>query len=222
MCMSTSAADRPLRRDAVRNRARILEAAGRLFAERGLGATLNDVAHYAGVGVGTVYRHFPDKDELIETLFETRVDELVAIGETGLADPDPWHGLVWTIERNLELQATDRGLSQLIHDSPQGLERIVRVRERLLPIGRGLIRRAQAAGAVRADIETGDLPIIQLMITLVLDASRDVDPELWRRYLALLLRGIATHPGDLPELPHPAPSPDAVDRVMTARPARRR
>jgi hypothetical protein len=139
-----------------------------------------------------------------------------------LADPDPWHGLVWTIERNLELQATDRGLSQLVHDSPQGLERIVRVRERLLPIGRDLIVRAQAAGAVRADIETGDLPIIQLMVSLVLEASHDVDPELWRRYLALALRGIATHPEDLPALPGPAPTPEAIDRVMTARPARRR
>lgn len=220
--MSTSAADRPLRRDAVRNRARILEAAGELFAERGLGATLNDLAHHAGLGVGTVYRHFPDKDGLIETLFQARVDELVAIGEACLADPDPWHGLVCALERNLELQAADRGLSELVRDSPMGLDRVIRVRERLLPIGEQLIRRAQAAGSVRTDIDTGDLPVIQLMVSLVQDASRDVDPSLWRRYLALALRGIATHPEDLPALPGPALIPEAVDRVMSARPPRRR
>ena len=220
--MTTSAADRPLRRDAARNRERILEAAGELFAERGLGATLNDVAHHAGVGVGTVYRHFPDKDELIETLFQARVDALVAIGEAGLADPDPWHGLVSALEANLELQATDRGLRQLVQDSPRSLERVVRVRDRLLPIGRELIARAQAAGAVRPDIDTGDLPIVQLMIGTAIDAGRDVAPTLWRRYLAIFLRGIAAHPDDLPALPGHAPSVDQVDRIMTAVPPQHR
>ncbi len=216
--MPASAADRPLRADAARNRTRILAAAGALFAERGLGATLNDVAHHAGVGVGTVYRHFPDKDELIETLFQARVDELVAIGEAGLADPDSWHGLVTTLERNLELQAADRGLRQLVHDSPQSLERAIRVRERMLPIAGELVRQAQAAGAVRADVDTADLVIAQLMIGTAIDAGREVAPTLWRRYLAIFLRGITTRPDDLPELPDRAPSPEQLDQIMTAVP----
>jgi AcrR family transcriptional regulator len=78
---STETRDRPLRKDAERNRRRILDAARELFAERGLGVTLNDIAHHAGVGVGTVYRRFPDKSRLIEELFEQQIGELVALME---------------------------------------------------------------------------------------------------------------------------------------------
>jgi AcrR family transcriptional regulator len=220
--MSTSAADRPMRADAVRNRVKILEAASDLFATDGLGATLNDIARHAGVGVGTVYRHFPDREELIETLLQVRVDRLVALGEAGLADPDPWHGLVTAMERGLELQANDRGLRELVHDSPAGLERLVRVRERLQPVIREMIDRAKAAGALRPDIDTSDILVLQLMVVSVIDASRDVDPNVWRRYLALMLRGIATAPDDLPPLPPTVLSLDEIDRVMTAATPQRR
>ena len=83
-----SPTDQPLRKDAERNRQRILDAARELFAERGLGVTLNDVAHHAGVGVGTVYRRFPDKELLIDTLFQEQLDEWARIYEEGLDDPD--------------------------------------------------------------------------------------------------------------------------------------
>ena len=212
---AAGAVDRPLRKDAVRNRTRILEAAGELFAERGLGATLNDVAHHAGVGVGTVYRHFPDKTELIETLFQARVDELVAIGEQGLADPDPWHGLVTSLERVLEHQACDRGLHELVFDSPESVERVTRVRSRMLPLGAALVRRAQEAGAVRPDLEPTDLAIAQLMVGAVLDASRDVEPDLWRRYLAIVLRGISTRPDEPGPLEGTPLTPAQVDEVMS-------
>src|SRR5437763_16612288 len=89
--MST-AVERPLRKDAERNRQRILDAAAELFTQRGLGVTLNDIAHHADVGVGTVYRRFPDKELLIDALFEDRVEEFVVLAEESLADPDPWHG----------------------------------------------------------------------------------------------------------------------------------
>jgi AcrR family transcriptional regulator len=214
--MTVPVSHRPLRRDAARNRAQILETAGELFADRGLGVSLNDIAHHAGVGVGTVYRHFPDKDRLIETLLETRVDEMVATGEACLADPDPWRGLVCSLEHSLELQATNRGLRELIQDTPAGLERVSRVRDRLLPIGTELLARAQAAGAVRPDLSPADLPLIQLMLGSVIEAGRNVDPTLWRRYLGLLLRGLATHPEDLPPLPDTGLGPDSVDRVLTA------
>ena len=79
--------ERPLRRDAERNRQRILEAARELFAERGLGVTLNDIAHHAGVGVGTVYRRFPDKAQLIDGLFEQRLEEFVELMNAVLGAP---------------------------------------------------------------------------------------------------------------------------------------
>ena len=97
-----------LRRDAERNRQLILNAARELFAERGLGVTLNDVAHYAGLGVGTVYRRFPDKGQLIDALFEQRLEEIVRMLNDCLADPDPWHALTDFLERVLDKQAKDR------------------------------------------------------------------------------------------------------------------
>src|SRR5947209_3658036 len=94
--------ERPLRKDAERNRQLILDAARELFAERGLGVTLNDVAHYAGLGVGTVYRRFPDKALLIDALFEQRLEEIIHMLKESLNDPDPWHGLTAFLERVLD------------------------------------------------------------------------------------------------------------------------
>src|SRR5437763_16995374 len=91
--MST-AVERPLRKDAERNRRRILDAAAELFSERGLGVTLNDVAHHADVGVGTVYRRFPNKQLLIDALFEDRFADIVQLAQDGLDNPNPWQGLV--------------------------------------------------------------------------------------------------------------------------------
>src|SRR3954451_8548625 len=103
--MTVPETPRPLRKDAERNRQRILDAARELFAERGLQATLDDVAHRAGVGVGTVYRRFPDKEQLIDALFESRLDQMAALAEDGLTDADSWRGLVTFLEGVLSLQA---------------------------------------------------------------------------------------------------------------------
>src|SRR5262249_49101238 len=107
-------AARPLRRDAERNRQRILQAAAEVFTEQGLRATLDDVADRAGVGVGTVYRRFPDKEALVEALFTERLDKLVGFAEQALADPDPWAGLVDLLERAATIMAGDRGLRQIL------------------------------------------------------------------------------------------------------------
>ena len=213
--MAIETSGKPLRRDAARNRERILAAAGDLFAQRGLGATLNDVAHHAGVGVGTVYRHFPNKSELIETLFRERVDEMVSIGEAGLADPDPWHGLITSMRLAMELQASDRGLHELVNEVPESLERVVHVRSRMLPIATELVRRAQDTGAVRPDVDPTDVVIAQLMVGAVLDASRGTSPELWRRYFDLLLRGLAAHPEQLGPLGSPPLAEPQLDAVMS-------
>src|SRR3954470_8632559 len=102
--------ERPLRRDAERNRRRILRAAGEVFAERGLGVTMDDIAERADVGVGTVYRRFPEKELLVEALFEDRVEELVSLAQQALAEADPWEALVGFLERGQALQASNRGL----------------------------------------------------------------------------------------------------------------
>src|SRR3954451_19976695 len=120
MSSASELSDRPLRRDAERNRQRILAAAGELFTERGLRVTLDDIAHHAGVGVGTVYRRFPDKELLIDALFEQRLEAMRANAEQALADPDPWDGLRLFCERGGELQAHARALRELLACSAHG------------------------------------------------------------------------------------------------------
>jgi AcrR family transcriptional regulator len=207
---------KPLRVDAERNRQRILDAARELFAERGLGVTLNDIAHHAGVGVGTVYRRFPDKKQLIDDLFEQRIEDLVGFMDEAVADPDPWHGITVFLERALELQASDRGVKELLTGMPDGLERLSRIRDRLFPLGAQVVRRAHESGQLRQDIEPQDLPIIQLMITTLIDAALDVDPDLWRRYLQIVLRGLAAQPELEPPLEQLALRVGDVARVMSA------
>ncbi|HYB24404.1 MAG TPA: helix-turn-helix domain-containing protein, partial [Solirubrobacteraceae bacterium] len=155
----SATAERPLRKDAERNRQRILDAAAELFAQRGLGVTLNDIAHHADVGVGTVYRRFPDKEQLIDALFEERVEEMLTLAEQSLQDPDPWHGLVSFLERLLEHQARDQGLKQLLLGTPQGCARVGGVRDRMLPVVTALVTRARDAGQLRADVQGEDLAV---------------------------------------------------------------
>ncbi len=208
-------ADRPLRRDAERNRQRILNAARELFAERGLGVTLNDIAHHAGVGVGTVYRRFPDKDRLIEALFEHAVEEVVGYAEDAIKEPDPWIGLASFLERSLELQASDQGLKELLLGLPDGMRQIERIRNRMIPLMTGLVQRAQAAGQVRSDFAPQDIPILQMMLGTVVDVSRDAQPDLWRRYLTLVLDGMradGSRPGELGAPPVPV---ERIPEVMS-------
>lgn len=208
--------ERPLRKDAARNRQRILDAAYELFAQRGLSVTLNDIAHYAGVGVGTVYRHFPDRDQLIDGLFEQRLDEIAGLLQAALEDPDPWQALTGFLERTLAIQAQDRGLRELILGAAGGFERLARARARLYPVGALLIDRARAAGALRDDVEPQDLQLVQLMLSSVIDVSHDVAPELWRRYLAIVLHGLRAEPGAPERLPLAPPPADRVDQMMAA------
>jgi len=212
----TQTAGRALRKDAERNRRRILDAARELFAEQGLGVTLNDVAHHARVGVGTVYRRFPDKAHLLDELFEEQVGELVMLMEDGLADPDPWRGLTGYLTRNLELQARDRAFREIVLGTPEGAERIGHVRERMFPLGSRLVQRAKDAGALRADFEAQDLAILVMMLTAVVDASSDVAPELWRRYLEVVIQGMRAKPRPPDDIPTPPVTPEQVPQVLAA------
>jgi AcrR family transcriptional regulator len=175
-----------------------------------------DIAHYAGVGVGTVYRHFPDREQLIDGLFEQRIDEIAVLMQAGLEDPDPWRGLTGFLERNLELQAKDRGLRELILGAAGGFDRLSRARARLYPVGAQLLARAQEAGVLRADVEPQDLPLLQLMLSGVIDVSHDVAPDLWRRYLAIVLRGLRADPRAPDPLPAEPPPFEQVDQMLAA------
>lgn len=194
--MSTKS--RPLRADAERNRRLLLDAARELFAKRGLHVSLDDVAKRAGVGVGTAYRRFSSRSELIEALFDERLDQMVALAEGCLEIEDPWTGLVAFIERTAELQTSDRGLKEILLGSAEGQEKIKEVRERMRPLGERLVRRAQEAGALRPDFAPQDLPMIQIMLGAISDAAQSVEPGIWRRYLALILIGLRAEPEPAP------------------------
>ena len=211
----TTGAGRPLRRDAERNRQRILAAAADAFAEGGLAVTMDEIARRAGVGVGTVYRRFPDKELLIEALFEQRIDELVALAEAARDDPDPFAGLVRFFETFLAVQAADRGLKEVVLGTARGAGRAARARERIGPIVRHLLARACEAGDVRPDVAASDLALIQFMLGAVIDFTHDVAPETWRRMLAIMLDGLRACEAQTP-LPAPALDERRLDRAMDA------
>jgi AcrR family transcriptional regulator len=213
-----SALDRPLRRDASRNRERILAAARELFAERGLEVTMDEIARHAGVGVGTVYRRFSQRGQIIDALFEQRMEDYLTLAEASLADPDPWHGLVEFFEQGLAMQAADRGLKEMLAGRGHGGESGARVRAQVLPMVEKLVVRAQEAGVLRPDIGALDVPMVSLMIGQVIDFSHEVAPELWRRYLALLLDGLRSDRSPLPLAPLEPAQLDAA--IATLHPTR--
>lgn len=179
-----------MRRDAERNRRRILAAARKLIAGRGLGVGYEEIAREADVGVGTVYRRFPTRDGLFYELFHDRVDAVVEIAEEALAVEDPWEGLCQFMRRDFEMQASDRGLREFMLGRADSTELRRRAGERIQPLVAELVERARAAGRLRADVGQGDVEVILAMLGGLIDASLHVDPDLWRRYLALVLNGI--------------------------------
>jgi AcrR family transcriptional regulator len=213
---------RPLRADAARNRARLLAAARAVFAERGLDATMDEVARRAGVGVGTAYRRFRNRDELIAALFEERLDEFMTVLDEALADPDPWSALTHFLERSMRMQSEDRGFRDLLMQSAEGRERMRRFRERIRPLVEELVRRAQDAGVLRGDVDGRDVLLVSLMVGAVADFASEVEPDLWQRSLGLLLDGLAARRDGATPLPVGPLSVERADRAMAAwRPGRR-
>ena len=206
--------DRPLlRRDAERNRRRILAAARKLIAERGLGVGYEEIAREAEVGVGTVYRRFPTRDGLFHELFHDRVDAVVGILEEALAVEDSWEGLCQFMRRDFELQAADRGLREFMLGRADSAELRQGSRERIQPLVTELVERARAAGRLREGVGRGDIEIILAMVGGLMDASLHVEPELWRRYLAIVLDGIQSGSRH-DEIPGESPARPETERIL--------
>jgi AcrR family transcriptional regulator len=181
---------RRLRADAVRNRARVLEAARAAFAEHGADAQMEDVARRAGVGVGTVYRHFPTKQALVEALIEERFDRTIAfVRELVDEEGDPWRAIVSCFEYCAATQERDRAWAAVLALMAGGIgamgPREHQMRE-LLALEEQLIARARAAGVVREDLTAADLPALFCGLASVVHAG----DRNWRRYLDLLLDGL--------------------------------
>jgi len=206
---------RPLRRDAERNRQRILAAAAEVFAQHGLDVSLDEVARQAGVGVGTVYRRFADKEDLVQALFTQRIDDLAARAESALGEPDPWKALISYIEQMAEAMSGDAGLRQLLLFSPYPGERTCYARQKFAPLVGALVERAQATGQARADLEGTDLPFMILMLTTAADYAQDVSPRIWSRYLTFLIDGISARRDGTTPLPAPPLLPAEMETIMS-------
>jgi len=198
--------ERPLRADAARNRELILHTAAEVFAEHGLDAGYDEIARRAGIGVGTVYRRFPERAELVQALFESRIQEIIALAEEAAQNPDAFDGLAWFLERALEDQVADRGLKEVMSQSISADDHRTIGRERLGPVIDVLLDRAQADGTLRPDVAASDMGM-QLM--LISSMTTPAQPDLWRRYLALFLDGLRARP-DLVPLPLSAPPDEAL------------
>lgn len=201
------------RKDSVRNRARLVEAAREVFAQRGFGATLDDIARHAGVGVGTAYRHFSNKQALAAVVLADATEQIAADAREALAIDDPWQGLETFFERNAARQAEDRGLYERL----TGLgdpSRQDQIWPGIVADATLLLERAQQAGLVRADAAPQDIAAIFALLGPAYEMTRDVSPDLWRRYLALILDGLRAT--DRPALPVPPPPAEALDTILKA------
>ncbi len=213
---------RPLRRDAERNRRRILAAAAEVFNERGLDVSLDEIARHAGVGVGTVYRRFSTKEELVEALFMDRLNAVAAIADQALGTPDPWSGLVSFMERMAEIMAGDLGLRQILMFATYGRDLVTVARERNAPLVERLVERAQAAGQLRGDLRQTDIVFIVFVLTEAAQLAQAASPDIWRRYLTLILDGMRPGREGTTPLPVGALLPGEMEKSMRQAAPRRR
>ena len=214
MSTQPTTAEKPLRKDAERNRQRIMEAARDLFAKRGLEVTMDDIADHAGVGVGTVYRRFADRELLIDALFEDSFERMLTLAEDSLQIEDPWEGFVHFLEGALEMQASNRGLKGLLFSTAHGRERVAEARARITPVASQVLRRAQKAGVVRRDITDTDMPLLSLSLGTANDFAGHIEPEIWRRYLGILLDGLRVRRDAPSRLPVEPMEEKELDRAM--------
>jgi AcrR family transcriptional regulator len=195
-------AARPLRADAERNRQRIIEAAKALFAERGVDVSVEDIAAAAGVGIGTFYRRFPDRESLVEAVFATKLEGIVAVARDALEIEDPWQAFRTFVMTVARMHARNRGLKTVTLSSDRGHEQVAAFRAAIGPLAEQLIERAKAAGALRQDVTTFDIPMIYQAVGAIADRTRDVAPDYFERTLTLLVDGLAQE-----RTPTPMPAP---------------
>lgn len=208
----SSTCPRPLRRDAQRNRDALLTAARDAFAEHGLEAPLEQVAKGAGVAIGTLYRHFPTRLDLVQAIFAEKLQAWLMAAERAAAMDDAWEGFCLYLETTCELQADDRGFNDLTSMRLPVSGCLEGTQNRILELGVRIVARAQEQGAVRADITHQDLAFVIWSHSRVTEATRGIAPRAWRRHLYLLLdafRADRAHP-----LPEPPLTHDELYRAM--------
>jgi AcrR family transcriptional regulator len=189
-----------LRADALRNRARLVEAAAALFVERGPEVSMEEIARRAGVGVGTLYRRFPDRDALVRAVAMESFHRVVASARAASGEPDGWSG----IRRFVRAAVADLRLSTWLslwfartwaemRLDPEQQE----LRAELLGLLDGLVRRAQQEGAMRPEAGVGDLTVLLALVLRPLPGELEaVTERLVERHVAVVLDGLRSRPGE--------------------------
>jgi AcrR family transcriptional regulator len=178
------------RADARRNRKRILAAAREQFAEHGIDVHMERIARAAGVGIGTVYRHFPTKKDLLQALADERFAGFAETATDSLRDPDPWRGFCELMRECGRVTATDRALSEAMDQLPD-LCAASAEKVRLQELAGELIERAKASGAMRPEFTTDDIPSLMRGLARATAAQPSGPPAIsWQRYLEIMLAGL--------------------------------
>ncbi|MEV4422233.1 TetR/AcrR family transcriptional regulator [Patulibacter sp. NPDC049589] len=210
--MSTEApesVERPMRADALRNRERVLAAAQEAFAEGGPDVAVAEIARRAGVGAGTLFRHFPTKQDLMLAVLDATFAGVVTAIDDALAMDDPWDALVQVLTATAEVQARDRTFLSAVGPELFGDEHFVRRNEAMMDGIAELLQRAQKSGVVRDDLAAEDLPFLLAALGGATEHCGGgnidgVSADLWRRYLGIVLDGL--RPAGAHPLPIPAPT----------------
>ena len=188
----TSRAQRPAlktRADAARNRRRVLDAATLVFAEKGPAATLNDVARAAGVGIGTIYRKFPDKEALLDALFDDKIDTVMTVALDAARIADAGAAFRTYLLGMIEVHSADRSLATVLF-APNRVERFPPdLAAQLASTADRIIANAVAAGELRAGFTRQDTTVLAVMVRAIATATREVDPDVWRRYAQIVVDG---------------------------------
>jgi AcrR family transcriptional regulator len=196
---------RPMRRDALKNRERLLAAAGQVFEDKGLEASVADVARAAGVGMGTLYRHFPSKEALIEALVSDVLETTIALARAAAARPDGT-GLEHFLRESSAYQAEHLGCLPKLWITDHHLVQTAR------ELIAGLLADAQAHGRVRPDLRNTDISLALWSIRGVLETTGPHAPEAWKRHLSLLIAGMRPSDADMAQRPL---SQNQVDRILS-------
>lgn len=181
----------PRRSDALANRQKILAAAAVVYAEEGLDVTLDRIARAAGVGVGTVYRNYSNKSELIDAVLAERLEAILELARSCAAEEDPREGLFRFLRTVGGWIRDSTALGQLLKGRGESQDRMLAARAEFLPLLAELIERAQARKLIRADFSVLDLPMFFTMLGAVQERTGRVEPGQVDRYLQMLLDATA-------------------------------
>jgi len=199
---------RPLRRDAQERRGKLIEAAQREFAAHGVDASLEKIAREAGVSIGTLYRHFPTRLDLLMAAFRPRVKEFLAGAAKALAMNDPWEGFVYYLENLFAMQVGDRGFNDFLSRRFTDNEETERIHDEMCQQIEDVLARAQEAGEARTDITQADIVNLIWSNGRIIDATSATAPNAWRRYLYLMLDAYRA------ERAHPNPEPPMTSEQL--------